>query len=100
MTEDGEIVTSEGGALCPLLKIPPGTKSFDISRTGIVRAFDKQGVSSEIGQIRLAKFQDANALQQSEKSSYWYAKNDGKPNKVGSPGSIGFGNLMHRYLEK
>ncbi|MCL5960087.1 MAG: flagellar hook protein FlgE [Chloroflexi bacterium] len=72
--------------------------SFSVDQTGEVVGVYTNGLSKMIGQIALAKFDNATGLLKSGKNLFEVSANSGNP-AVGTPGSGGRGMVSSGYLE-
>ena len=72
--------------------------SFTISEDGIIRGIFDNGVTRDLGQIRLARFGNATGLEQKGENLYATSANSGLPVE-GNPGEQGIGSLVAGAVE-
>ena len=78
---------------------PTGTlTTFAIGEDGIVRGSFTNGVTRDLGQIRLARFTNPTGLQQRGLNQYAAGSNSGLPVE-GNPGADGMGTILSGALE-
>ena len=78
---------------------PPGSlTSYVIGEDGTVRGVFSNGITRELGQIRLARFSNPNGLEQRGQNLYSQGINTGLPIE-GRPGENGIGNISAGALE-
>ena len=95
----GKIVDKNGNFLVPDITIPENTISVEITPTGEVRGFSKQGdASTTIGQIDLANFVNPAGLKNLGKNLYMATSASGQAATY-RPGTVGTGFLSQGELE-
>lgn len=78
---------------------PPGVlSSYLISESGLIRGVFSNGVSRDLGMIRLARFTNPEGLEQRGQNLYAQGINTGLPIE-GSPGENGIGSIVSGALE-
>ena len=78
---------------------PPGTlTSYVIGEDGTVRGVFSNGVSRDLGQVRLARFSNPQGLEQRGQNMYAQGVNTGLPIE-GGPGENGIGSVVAGSLE-
>lgn len=78
---------------------PPGVlSSYIISEDGLIRGVFSNGVSRDLGKIRLARFTNPEGLEQRGQNLYAQGINTGLPIE-GSPGENGIGSVVSGALE-
>jgi flagellar hook protein FlgE len=78
---------------------PPGVlSSYLISEDGLIRGVFSNGVSRDLGKIRLARFTNPEGLEQRGQNLYAQGINTGLPIE-GSPGENGIGSVVSGALE-
>ena len=77
----------------------PGTlTSFIVGEDGIIRGVYSNGVTRDLGQIRLARFSNPEGLQQKGENLYTTGVNSGEPVE-GNPGEQGIGSIVAGAVE-
>ena len=78
---------------------PPGTlTSYVIAENGAVRGVFSNGISRDLGQVRLARFSNPTGLEQRGQNMYAMGINAGLPIE-GAPGESGIGSVVAGALE-
>ena len=72
--------------------------SFIMGEDGVIRGVFSNGITRDLGQVRLARFANANGLEQKGKNLFSYGVNSGLP-VIGSPGEQGIGTLVAGAVE-
>ncbi|RZU38509.1 flagellar basal-body rod protein FlgG [Fluviicoccus keumensis] len=97
--QDGRMVTIDGLELSGDISIPPDAEDVRISPDGHVRARIAGAVeSTDLGQIRLARFDNPEGLQRSGNGLLMKSGDSGEP-VYALPGSNGTGTLLQGHLE-
>jgi flagellar hook protein FlgE len=102
----GHLVTSDGSILCDDTGAPidisvldtGGYVTYSIDKGGAINAVDASGATSQIGQVGLATFSNAQGLQKVGNNNYIQSAASGTPT-LGTPGSGSRGDLSAGYLE-
>jgi flagellar basal-body rod protein FlgG len=100
VSDTGTLVTSEGYAVVPGIKLPPDIGSVSISTSGIVSAKRGDGTAGteDIGRIEIARFLNPSGLEAKGQNLYVETPASGSPS-VGFPGEDGLGQVMQGHLE-
>lgn len=100
MDAEGSIVTSAGYRLEPAIQIPTDAVEIGISRDGIVSVtvVGDTGNIQEVGQIELARFPNAAALQARGGNLFVQSPGSGTP-ILANPGLEGLGETASGFLE-
>ena len=99
ISDKGVLVTSNGWALQPPVRVPTDASELNISKNGIVavrRGKDLQ--PTEIGRIDLVAFANPSGLQSLGGNNYAPTASSGEP-VIGLPGDAGMGTLQQGSLE-
>ncbi len=96
---DGTLVTSGGYPLLDGITVPPDSRSFTISKTGIVTVLAPgETEPQQIGQINLATFINPAGLEPVGENLFRETPASGAP-QTGAPGENSMGSLLQCYLE-
>ncbi len=96
---DGRVTTSDGYPIIPEITIPENARQITISETGVVSAIlGDDTESTELGTIDLVTFVNNAGLLSIGRNLYRETEASGTPT-IGTPGSDGYGTLLHQYLE-
>lgn len=99
LDSDGRIVTSDGYPMEPEITIPADTVSVSIGPDGTVSVLlAGESLSSEIGNIELAKFVNPAGLKSIGRNMYLETSASGTP-VTGTPGEEGLGTIAQGFLE-
>ncbi len=99
LNSEGQLVTSSGYPLEPMIEVPDEAKSVSIGRDGTVTAeMPGQAESAELGQIELANFTNAAGLKPAGENLFLETAASGAP-MAGAPGQEGLGEVMEGSLE-
>ncbi|HEY8312072.1 MAG TPA: flagellar basal-body rod protein FlgG [Gemmatimonadaceae bacterium] len=101
VSDQGVLVTSQGYAIEPQIKVPKGATSVTISETGVVTAnglASGTNGSQELGRIELARFANASGLESMGQNLFSETPSSGDAIK-GMPTENGNGRLAQGYLE-
>src|SRR5215217_5839116 len=98
ISDTGTVVTQEGYAVVPGLKVPLDAGTLTVSRTGIVTVEDGSGETSEIGRIELARFANPSGLLSMGENLYNQTPASGEA-ILGYPSEEGMGRLLQGSLE-
>jgi flagellar basal-body rod protein FlgG len=99
LSENGQIVTSDGNALLPNIVIPPDSTAITIGNDGTVSVTGgKSNDSTEVGKIELARFANPTGLLAMGGNLYNETVASGPPS-IGQPQIDGFGRLLQGNLE-
>lgn len=98
LDKDGTLVTQQGYAIQPEIKIPPDSVDVQVKPNGdILRTVD--GKQEVIGQIQLANFTNIDGLQQISDNLFLGTPESGLP-QTGVPGSNDFGEVKSGAIEQ
>ncbi len=98
LNAEKELVYTNGYPLEPVIKVPSGQVEIHIGDDGGVNCTTPDGTVSTIGAIRLAVFDNPEALLSKGKGLYKETPAAGMP-VTGTPGSDGFGEIKSGFLE-
>ena len=99
VSDDGQIVNSDGYVLEPSVALPQDTQSISIGRDGLVAVtVAGSNETQDIGQIELARFVNPGGLKNVGRNLLQYTSASGEP-IVGNPELDGFGALGQGFLE-
>ncbi len=99
LTQDGQIVTTQGYALQPPINVPQGTTSVTISQDGTVSAqVTGQNEAQQLGQITIASFTNPAGLQAASDNFLMETSASG-PAQIGIAGEEGRGHIRQGMLE-
>ena len=100
VSDQGVLVSSQGYAIQPPIKIPKEATSVTVSATGVVTAAGLTGAtgSQELGRIELARFANASGLESMGQNLFSETPSSGDPIK-GLPTEDGNGRIAQGYLE-
>jgi flagellar basal-body rod protein FlgG len=96
---EGQLVTDDGYAVQPNISIPQDAVDVSISKSGQVQVITAgQTEPSVVGQLELASFFNEAGLEAVGDNLLMETAASGAAN-VGTPGEVGFGQLLHGYTE-
>lgn len=99
LSDQGELVTTDGFPVQPGITIPPEAVDVVVSRTGTVQVkLDGQTEMQDVGQLQLATFVNGAGLEAQGGNLFLATASSGQPN-VAAPGEPGFGALRQGFLE-
>jgi flagellar basal-body rod protein FlgG len=99
ISDQGSLVTSDGLAVMPGIKIPPNAANLSVSSTGIVTVTQAGATAStELGRIELARFANPAGLLALGDNLFQSTPASGDA-VTGYPGDDGIGQLKQGYLE-
>ena len=101
VSDQGVLVTSQGYAIQPPIKVPKDASSISISETGVVSANGTGGGTSgsqELGRIELARFTNPSGLESMGQNLFNETQSSGQAMK-GMPTEEGYGRIAQGYLE-
>jgi flagellar basal-body rod protein FlgG len=100
VSDQGVLVTSDGYALQPPIKVPQNTTSISISASGIVTAqgVGGNGKDQEVGRIQLARFPNPSGLSSKGENLFQETSASGQAT-LGYPQEDGNGRIVQGYLE-
>lgn len=100
ISDTGTLITSNGYAVVPGIKIPTDATEITISATGKVSVSSgiEQVEKTELGQLEIARFMNPSGLQALGENLYAETPASGQPN-VGFPGDEGMGRILQSHLE-
>lgn len=99
LSPEGVMVTAEGFPLQPGIVIPTNARDVTINVNGEVFAvIDGQVAPQNVGQIQLAIFPNEGGLEAIGDNLLRETAGSGQA-QVGSPGAIGYGNVLQGYVE-
>lgn len=99
LDNQGQLVTSQGYLLQPVITVPQGTRSFSVGNDGVV-SVSVAGTAQpiQIGNIQLADFVNPTGLQAVGENLFLETGSSGTP-QVGTPGLAGLGTTKQGSLE-
>ena len=96
---EGQLVTDDGYAVQPNISIPQDAVDVSISKSGQVQVITAgETEPSIVGQLELASFFNEAGLEAIGDNLLMETAASGAAN-VGTPGEVGFGQLLHGYTE-
>ena len=96
---EGQLVTDDGYAVQPNISIPQDAVDVSISKSGQVQVITAgQTEPSIVGQLELATFFNEAGLEAVGDNLLMETAASGAAN-VGTPGEVGFGQILHGYTE-
>ncbi|MDQ1154069.1 flagellar basal-body rod protein FlgG [Brevundimonas sp. SORGH_AS_0993] len=96
---EGQMVTDDGYLLEPAITIPQDATKVSISKSGLVQVTQAgQPAPTTVGQIELANFFNEAGLEAVGDNLLLETAASG-PAIVGTPGDVGFGQIMQNYTE-
>ena len=96
---EGQLVTDDGYAVQPNITIPQDAVDVQISKSGQVQVFTQGNTApAVVGQLELATFFNDAGLEAIGDNLLLETAASG-PANVGSPGEVGFGELLQGYTE-
>lgn len=99
ISDQGELVTSNGYGLVPAIRIPADAKEFTISQSGVVTVVKGTDTdATEIGRIELARFANPSGLETLGQNLFGATPASGQP-VIGYPDEEGMGKTVQRALE-
>lgn len=100
VSDQGVLVTNQGYAIQPPIKVPREATSVTISETGVVTANGIAGAggTQELGRIELARFANPSGLESMGQNLFSQTTSSGDPIK-GLPTENGNGRIAQGYLE-
>jgi len=99
LSDQGELVTSDGYPVQPGITVPQGTVGFTVSKTGEVQVTTQGNPQPQtIGQLELASFMNEAGLEAKGGNLFIETAASGAPN-VAAPGQPGFGTLTQGFVE-
>lgn len=99
LSDQGELVTTDGYLVQPNITIPQGATSVTVSKTGEVQVkLDGQTDMQTVGQLELATFVNEAGLEAVGSNMYLETSASGQPT-VSTPGEPGFGTLSQGFVE-
>ncbi|MBU3078661.1 flagellar basal-body rod protein FlgG [Sphingomonas quercus] len=99
VSDQGELVTSDGYRVEPAITVPQGAVDVMVSKTGEVQIkMQDQTQIQTIGQIELATFVNQSGLEAMGSNLFLETDASGQPT-VSTPGQPGFGTINQGFLE-
>lgn len=99
ISPEGQMVTDDGYALEPAISIPQDATDVTISKSGLVQVTTAgQTTPTTVGQIELATFFNEAGLEAVGDNLLLETAASG-PAIVGTPGEVGYGQIMQAYTE-
>jgi flagellar basal-body rod protein FlgG len=100
ISDTGTLITSEGYAVIPGIRIPNDAVEITISSTGKVSVGTgiEQVEKTELGQLEIARFMNPSGLQALGQNLYAETPASGQPT-VGFPADEGMGRILQSHLE-
>jgi flagellar basal-body rod protein FlgG len=97
LSDQGELVTKQGYALLPSVRVPADATEISIGPTGIV-SVQRNNIPEELGRIELARFANPAGLFAQGENLYTATPASGEP-LTGFPQDEGMGRLLQGALE-
>jgi len=101
VSDQGVLVTGQGYAIQPPIRVPKEATSITISETGVVTAnglTTAAGGTQELGRIELARFPNSSGLESMGQNLFSETTSSGEPIR-GMPTENGNGSIAQGYLE-
>ena len=101
VSDQGVLVTGQGYAIQPPIRIPKEATSITVSETGVVTANGltaAAGGTQELGRIELARFPNSSGLESMGQNLFTETTSSGEPIR-GMPTENGNGSIAQGYLE-
>lgn len=98
LDNQGRLVTVDGYALLPEVRVPQGSSGMEISATGQVKIRDGQGNTQDAGQVQIVSFPNGGGLKALGKNLFMPTMASGSPVQ-GNPGVGALGTLEQGMLE-
>ena len=101
VSDQGVLVTGQGYAIQPPIRIPKEATSITVSETGVVTAnglTTAAGGTQELGRIELARFPNSSGLESMGQNLFSETTSSGEPIR-GMPTENGNGSIAQGYLE-
>jgi flagellar basal-body rod protein FlgG len=101
VSDQGMLVTGQGYAIQPPIRIPKEATSITVSETGVVTANGltaAAGGTQELGRIELARFPNSSGLESMGQNLFTETTSSGEPIR-GMPTENGNGSIAQGYLE-
>mgnify|MGYP001551798622 CR=1 FL=1 len=101
VSDQGVLVTGQGYAIQPPIRIPKEATSITVSETGVVTAnglTNAAGGTQELGRIELARFPNSSGLESMGQNLFSETTSSGEPIR-GMPTENGNGSIAQGYLE-
>lgn len=99
VNDQGQLVTDDGYLIEPQITIPSDAKDVIISRTGQVQVVTEgQTAPTTVGQLEIAIFFNEGGLEAIGDNLFKESAASG-PASVGTPGDVGYGQLVQGYTE-
>ncbi len=101
VSDQGVLVTGQGYAIQPPIRVPKEATSITISETGVVTAnglTTAAGGTQELGRIELARFPNSSGLESMGQNLFTETTSSGEPIR-GMPTENGNGSIAQGYLE-
>ena len=98
LNKDSNIVNQEGLILTPSLNVPQGTVSVTVDKGGAVSATDSKGVTTQIGQLTIARFANPAGLTSMGRNLFDRTEASGDA-VVGNPNVDGRGTISQFFVE-
>jgi len=98
VNKDGNIVNQDGLLLMPTINIPQGTIIVTVAQDGAVTVTDKDGNTTQVGQLTLVTFMNPGGLTSVGRTLFEETEASGTPVE-GNPGTEGRGTIVQHFLE-
>jgi flagellar basal-body rod protein FlgG len=99
LSDQGELVTTDGYPVAPGITVPQGALDVVISKTGQVQVkMPGQAEMQDVGQLELATFVNEAGLEAVGGNMFLQSAASGQPT-VATPGEPGFGTVVQGFLE-
>ena len=98
LSNEGQIVTTEGYPLEPNITVPTDAKDVTVNQAGEVIVTEANGRQQTAGRIGLYLFANEAGLEATGGNKFTETEASGQPNR-GLPSDVGYGRLRQSYLE-
>ncbi len=98
LNKDGNVVNQDGLLLMPTINIPQGTITVTVAKDGAVTVTDKDGNTTQVGQLTLVTFMNPGGLTSVGRTLFEETEASGTPVE-GNPGTEGRGTIVQHFLE-
>ncbi|WP_033921467.1 flagellar basal-body rod protein FlgG [Sphingomonas sp. 37zxx] len=100
LSDQGELVTSDGYPVQPGIIVPPGALSVGVSKIGEVQVtIAGNPIPETVGQLQLATFVNEAGLEALGGNTFLETAASGQP-IIAAPGEPGFGTLIQGFIEQ
>jgi flagellar basal-body rod protein FlgG len=98
VNDQGQLVTQDGYQVQPAIAIPSDATSVSISKSGQVEVTQASGTPTVVGTLELSTFVNEGGLSAQGANLFKETVASGPPTN-GTPGSVGYGELVQGYTE-